>query len=378
LRAYVICVWGILLEWRFFMKVLEIKRKDLSHNINVIKKEMECKIIAVVKGNGYGMGLIEYTKFLRDNGIDFFAVATIEEAVELRKSGIKEKILMLSSTAVEEEIKTLIDNKIILTVGSEKAAEVINSIAKDDVPVHIKIDTGFGRYGFIYDDIDTLVQTIKKNNKLKIEGCFSHFSYAFAEKNKWTILQYERFLDTIENLKLNNIEPGMLHICNSSAALKYPYMRLNAVRIGSAFTGRILVANTLGLKKIGEFKTDVVDVKMLPKGFNIGYSNTFRTKKQTNIAILPVGYMDGINMQNDRDCYRLIDYIRYFYNDFKSLFRKKVVQASINGKKYNAIGVIGLYNIILDIGNDNIKVGDIAILDVKTFFIDSRIIRTYI
>ena len=359
------------------MKVLEINRKDLIHNIKAIKKEMKCKIIAVVKGNGYGLGLVEYTKFLRDNGIDFFAVANIEEALELRRAGIKEKILMLSSTCIEKEIRELIENNITLTVGSKEAMEKVNQIVEEPISVHIKIDTGFGRYGFIYDDIDTLVQTIKNSQNIKIEGVFSHFSDAYNPKTKWTCLQYDRFLNVIENLKLNGINPGMLHICNSSAALKYKYMRLNAVRIGSAFTGRILVPNTLGLKKIAKIKTNVVEVKKLPKGFNMGYSNTFKTKKETNIAILPVGYADGINMGTNNDSFRFIDYARYMYNDFKNIFKDNSLKVVINDCTYNVIGKVGLYNIIVDIKDDNIVPGDIATLEVKPLYINSKIKRMY-
>ena len=360
------------------MKVLEIERKDLIHNVKVIKENMNCQIIAVVKGNGYGLGLVQYTKFLRDNGIDFFAVATVEEALELRDAGITENILMLSSTSVKDEVEALIKNNIILTIGSKEAADVANSVAEAKIPIHIKIDTGFGRYGFLYDDIESIVQAISNNNKLKVEGCFSHFSDAYNKNSKWTIIQYNRFLNVIENLKLNNIDPGILHICNSSAAIKYPYMRLNAVRIGSAFTGRILVENKLGLKKIAKFKTNVVEIKNLPKGFNIGYSNTYRIRKNTNVAVLPIGYLDGINMSTNNDSFRFIDHIRYLYNDFKCIFKNNSIKVNINNKNYDVIGKIGLYNMVIDIKNDNIKIGDIAIIDVKALYVNSKIRREYI
>ena len=364
------------------MKVIEINKKDLIYNINKIKEEMKCQIIAVVKGNGYGLGIVEYTKFLIENGLDYIAVSTVEEAVELRKSGITAKILMLSSTCIKEDVETLIKNNIIITIGSKSAAEVANKLANelklDSIPVHIKIDTGFGRYGFLYNDIENIVQTINNNNKLKIEGCFSHFSNAYDKKDKWTKLQYEKFLNTIENLKLNKIEPEILHICNSSAALKYPYMRLNAVRIGSAFLGRILVQNSLKLKKIGEFKTKVAEIKILPKGYNIGYSNTFKTKKETKVAILPVGYKDGINMGGKQDSFRFIDYLRFIFNDFKGIFKNKAVRVNINGKSYKALGIIGLYHIVIDIENDDIKVGNIATLQVNPLLTDSRTERRYI
>lgn len=366
------------------MKILEINRKDLAHNIKkikeYIKKDSSCEIIAVVKGNGYGLGLVEYSKFLIDNGINFLAVSTIEEAIELRNAGIKEKILMLSSTAVKKEIEELINNNIILTIGSFQSLNLAEEVGQErnkNISVHIKIDTGFGRYGFLYTEIEELVEKLKTVKNIKIEGCYSHFSEAYSKKNDWTSIQYQRFLNVVENLKLNNIETGILHICNSSAALKYEYMKLNAVRIGSAFTGRILVGNTLGLKRIGELVTRVAEVKTLPKGFNIGYSNTYKTKKETRIAILPVGYFDGINMGTNNDSFRIIDHIRYIYNNVKDIFRKPYLYVTIGNKKYKVIGKLGLYNTIVDIESDNIRPGDIVISDIKPLYINPKIRREY-
>ena len=169
------------------MKELVVEKENLKHNLKIIneiisKDKKKAKLIAVVKGNGYGLDLVKYTQFLIDNGVDFFAVATVEEAVALRNAGITQNILMMSSTAVKEDIEILIKNNIILTVGSKEAGEAVEEIAQKlqtKARAHLKIDTGFGRYGFIYSNKEKMVQAIKAWKNIKIEGAFSHFSIAF-------------------------------------------------------------------------------------------------------------------------------------------------------------------------------------------------------
>lgn len=229
------------------MSTLVINKKDLLENIEKVKELVEkngkddkgnsLKIIAVVKANGYGLGIVEFTKILIDKGIKSFAVATKDEAYILREAGIKEEILLLTPNSNKEDIKKLIDNDIILTLSSKEDAKSIESVGKElnkKIRVHLKIDTGFGRYGFIYSNREEMIETLKPLENIKIEGTYSHFSVSFFDE-KYTKLQFERFINVIEVLKMNEIETGLLHISNSSAFVKFPYMNLNAVRIGSAF-----------------------------------------------------------------------------------------------------------------------------------------------
>ena len=370
------------------MKKLIIDVNSLRHNIEQIKKYTSqngkddngnlVKIIAVVKSNGYGLEIVEYTKFLIDNGISMFAVATIEEALKLRNAGIKQDILMLSSTAIEEDLRKLIDNNIIITIGSKEDIEIAEKIAKDKIiRAHLKIDTGFGRYGFVYTQKEEMVESLKNLKNIKIEGTFSHFSVSFFN-DKYTKTQFDRFIDTVETLKLNKIETGILHICNSSAFVKFPNMHLNAVRIGSAFTGRLAFKNNLGLRKIGYLEANVAEIKVLPPKFNIGYSNAYTTKNQTKVAIIPVGYSDGINIVNDRDMFRKIDQLRYVVRDAKDFFKKKAFYVEINGQKCEVLGRIGTYHITVDITNKEVTIGDTVKIEINPKFINSDIRREYI
>lgn len=371
------------------MNTLVINKKDLTHNIEQIKKQVKksgkddngnyAKIIAVVKGNGYGLGLVQYVKFLIDQGINFFAVSTVDEAILLRKEGIKQDILMLSTTAIEEDVKSLIDNNIILSIGSKQDIEVIEKITQNEkkVRVHLKIDTGFGRYGFVYNRRDEMVQILKElKDNIKIEGTFSHFSISYFDE-KYTNLQFQRFLDVVEVLKMNQIQTGMLHICNSSAFLKSTNMYLNAVRIGSAFLGRISVKNNIGLKKIGYLESQVSEIKVLPKGFYIGYSNTYKTKKETKIAVIPSGYSNGINVRNDRDMFRPIDKLRYIVRDTKDFFKKQNLYAKILDENCKILGKIGTYHVVCDITNKNINIGDKVKFNIDPRFVDSNLRREY-
>ena len=352
---------------------------ELASKSVVDDNENKLKIIAVVKANGYGLGILELTKFLIENGIDMFAVSSLEEALKLRQNGIENDILMLSSTSIKEDVKTLVENDIILTIGSNedlKVAEEVGNELKKNVRAHLKIDTGFGRYGFIYTDKENMIKALKDINNIKIEGTYTHFSNSYFD-DKYTKLQFDRFLDCIEVLKLNKIETGMLHVCNTSAFIKFPSMHLNAVRLGSIFTGRISFANNLNLKKIGYLKANVSEIKEVPKNFYIGYSNTYKTKRNTKIAIVPVGYMDGVNLVNGRDMLRKRDKLRYIVRDIKDAFKDKRIFVTINQERCPVLGMCGTYHITVDITGKDVKIGDEVILDTNIKLVNSEIRRNW-
>lgn len=369
------------------MKELLVEKDKIKHNLRVIKQIInekkgsgkKVKIIAVVKGNGYGLGLVQYSKFLVDNGIQMLAVATVEEALELRKGGIKEDILMMSSTAVKSDVKKLLENDIILTIGSKEAGNVVNELAQNKkARVHLKIDTGFGRYGFIYSKISEDVENIKRWKNIKIEGTFSHLSIAFFGNGKESKEQFDRFVKSVEILKTNGIQTGMLHISNSSAFLRFDEMHLNAVRIGSALLGRISIPNIYGFKRVGILKSNVAEIKTVPKGYNIGYSNSYKTKKETKVAIVPCGYADGFNTIVDKDMFRKRDKIRYIVRDIKNVFRKQEIFVKINGEKYKVLGRLGMYHVTVDITGKNVNINDEVLFEVSPMLVDSRIKRKYI
>lgn len=275
------------------MKVLEINKEDLNNNLNIIKnlileKKSNAKIIAVVKANGMGLDLEKYAKFLVENGVEYLAVANSEEAIRLRNGGIKQEILMLTPIIDKNDLQELIQNDITITIGSFENFEIAEIIAKENekkVNAHIKIDTGFGRYGFLSQDKEIILEVFKKCKNINITGMFTHFSDPINEK--FTRKQFANFQSIVNYVKENGYNLKMLHVASSAAFLKYPDMWLDGVRIGSVIQGRTLV-DVEGLKKIGILKSNIQEIKELPKGYNISYRNTYKTKDKTQIAIVPV------------------------------------------------------------------------------------------
>lgn len=360
------------------MKHLIIETNKLIENIEKIKLSTNSKIIAVVKGNGYGLGTLPFAKVLRDNGINFFAVTEIEDAVLLKNNLLESDVLFLPATSIYDQMAVLIENDIIISLGSFTQLEIIKDLQSDydkPVRVHIKIDTGFGRYGFLPEEIDKLADVLINSDFLQIEGVYSHFSFAFEKGNKWTQKQFDIFIKCINKLKEKGVNCGILHIANSSAFLRFNNMHLDAVRVGSAFLGRLTIENRLKLNKIGYLRSIITEIKYLPKGHFVGYSNTYKTNRPKKIAIVPVGYKDGFGMSKANDTFRFIDILRYIYNDIKSFNKKLYVK--INGKSAMVMGKIGMCNVVIDITNIDANVGDEVIFDVNPIYVNPNIERVY-
>ncbi len=365
------------------MKRLIIQKNDLSENIQKIKKyagSTETKVIAMIKGNGYGIGLCEFARLLTENGIDAFSVSLSEEAISLRKEGITGEIMLLSPLFDIEHVKEAIENDIVLCVSSPESATVINIACKQfnlSAKIQLAIDTGFGRFGFLYNKTEDAAICIKQLENCELVGCFSHFSDSFEKNENHTRKQFNRFKASIADLNARNIDTKICHICNSAAFLRFEDMHLDAVRVGSAFLGRILTENRLGLKKIAYLESNVIESKTLPKGYNIGYANTYTTKRETKIAVVPIGYMDGFGVVKANDTYRFFDCLRYIYHDMRSVFSNMKIYVEINGKKFPVIGRISMFNIVVDVTGADVYTGDIVKANCNPILINANVKRDY-
>lgn len=254
-------------------------------------------IMPVVKANAYGLGSVPIAQHLRALGAEFFCVATLDEAIELRMHGIKEKILILSSVP-PHAINKAIQHRVAIGVPSkawlEEAISLIDDEAKKTVWMHVKLDTGMNRLGI--KDKDTyqeVIHLIEQHPNLKFEGVFSHFSSADVD-NETSKRQYEHFKSLVESTE----RPPIVHIQNSAGALRFDPSICNAFRPGIALYGYypspfIEEKATAKLTPAVEWTSSITQVKSLDAGESIGYGETFTAEQPMTIALLPVGYADG-------------------------------------------------------------------------------------
>lgn len=364
------------------MKKLVVEKEKLIKNIHALRAEAATtgtKVIAMLKGNGYGLGLCAFAKLLTENGVDTISVCLLEEARTLREGGIDAEILLLSPTCNLKEALEAISLGVTCAVGSEESCAILDIAAEQmgvKAKAHLAIDTGFGRFGFLYSDMQSVAKLLNTSENIEITGTFSHLSDAFGKQEN-SELQFSRFTAAIDALSNFGINTGIRHLCNSCGFLRYKHMRLDAVRIGSAFLGRLPIKSSLTLERIAYLESCICETKLLPAGFNIGYANTFKTKRETRIGVVPIGYMDGFGVSKVNDTFRFSDILRYTLASIKSLFRDNSVYVRVGGKRCRVLGRISMFNIIVDITDTDAKAGTEVILECNPILINTSVLREY-
>lgn len=351
-----------------------IDKKLLSQNISYIKEKAGVELIGVVKGNGYGFGIKELTQILIENGIKTFAVTEVDDIEELRQVAKEQDILVMRSTCIEDEAKIIAQNGCIATIGSSESAKVMDKVSKDlgvKTKCHLKIDTGMGRYGFMPSQVEEAIKCYNLEN-LEFTGAYTHFSSAF-HNSELTKVQLEMFKDTMEQIKKAGKDVGILHASNSPALLNVEGVALDSVRIGSAFTGRVITKNKTKLNRIGSLEAEVIEIKTVPKGYAIGYNGLYKTKRETKIAIVPIGHYDGFGLTKEKE----IADLHSVLSQLKKYLKKQQMYVRINGRMYSVIGEIGLSHTAVDITDSDVKIGDTASVDISPLMVNPRIKRIY-
>lgn len=328
---------------------IEINTKNLEYNINKIKQIIPktTQIMAVVKANAYGHDSIIISKKLQEIGINDFAVATLPEAIKLRKNNITGNILILGYTE-PEELQKVIDNNIMQTiVDNDYAKSVLKANLQGKLKCHVKINTGMNRIGEFYDDFAALSE-IYQNPALQIKGTFTHLCVSDSDKIEdvnFTKEQINRFDKAIEFIKNQGLNPGKLHTQASYGTInytncKYDYVRMGILMYGINASYDCYNKNSVDFKPVMAVKSKVTSIKYINPEETVSYGRTFKADNKIKIASVGIGYADGVP---------------------RALSNILIVK--INNKKYHQIGRICMDQLMIEINDENpIAIGDEVIL----------------
>lgn len=285
---------------------LEIDLGAVRHNLNLVKSWTQSPIMGVVKGDAYGHGADEITKLLLSQDINWLAVASAAEAIELRKNFSKPHVLILSP-APESSLANLIEQNIDLTVTSFEQIELVDSIAKGlgtKARIHLKMDSGMHRLGANLKDLSELLDSID-NKSLELVSIFSHL--AKSGDLAATKFQHENFVSALNHVK-DKIKPGIFtHLANSEATRKFPFSHLDMVRIGLYLYGLEARVLSVDLKPAIALKARINHLTSIKAMEGAGYDWTYVASKDGLLASVPVGYADGVPRRLSNQMVAMLD-----------------------------------------------------------------------
>lgn len=326
----------------------EIDLDILANNMRNIKKLAGDKeVMAVVKADAYGHGALDVAPCLLENGASKLAVAMLTEAIELRNNNITAPIMILGYTPIylgEELIKYNIEQ----TIYDLNYAKELSNLAiklNKKAKIHIALDTGMGRIGFLpTDESFNAICEICNLPGLDVIGIFTHFSSSDEKNKEYTQYQFNQIYNFIERLEVNEINIPLKHASNSAAIIDLPNTYLDAVRAGIILYGYYpsdeVKKDNLSIKPALTLKAKIAHVKELDSGMYISYNRTFKTSRKSKIATIPIGYADG--------------YIRTLKHEAKVI---------VNGQLAPIVGNICMDQFMIDVTDiDNVKSGDEVIL----------------
>ncbi|TFB12163.1 alanine racemase [Candidatus Marinimicrobia bacterium MT.SAG.3] len=323
----------------------EIDVGALRHNYWILKnKAAGAAMMTVVKADAYGHGVIESSKVFIEEGVSYLAVAFVTEGVELRDAAIKTPILVFARPN-EESIGIQLQNSLDVTVTDPDDVTLISEVAKKlslKARVHLNIDTGMSRLGVTIGDAVETAKKIAEQEQLVFAGIYSHLSSSDDLDQTFTDNQYEKFMNIVDAVKKEGINPGLTHISNSGGLLGDSSRTFDMVRPGIALYGHHPNPGRQDEKELIQvmtLKSTVSQLRKIEKESPVSYGQRWRAKEKTIIATIPIGYADGIS--------------RLLSNNMEVL---------IGGKRYPVVGTITMDMIMVDVGNSDVKIGDEVVI----------------
>ena len=327
---------------------VEIDQAALAHNVRQLKKLLASKtqLMAVVKADAYGHGATMVARTALDAGAGGLCIATVQEGIQLREAGIEAPILLLGATNTPEQVRAIAYWQLQPTICTPQQALVFSetlSGLKKTLSVHLKLDTGMSRLGMPWQEARQFVELVKRLPYLEIKSVYSHLATADTLDATVMRLQHQRFEEAIAQLHSAGITPPRLHLANSAATLTDPALHYDLVRVGLALYGLYPAEHLRGaidLKPVMQVKARVTQVKTIPPGTGVSYGYQFIAERQMRLAVIGIGYADGIP---------------------RNLSNKMTV--IIRGKRVRQIGAITMDQLMLDVSEiPDLQTGEVVTL----------------
>ena len=327
---------------------VEIDLAALTHNVKQLKNLLspQTELMTVVKADAYGHGAVAVSQTALSVGASWLGVATIPEGIELREAGIEAPILLLGATHTAQQVKAIAQWHLQPTICTAKQALIFSEVLvglNQSLPVHAKLDTGMSRLGAPWQEATEFVQLVKGLPNLKLASIYSHLATADSPDTAVMKEQHQRFERAIAQIKTSGINPSSLHLANSAAALADPDLHYDLVRVGLATYGLYPaphLQNVVDLKPAMQVKAKVTQVKTIEAGTGVSYGYQFIAQRQTKIAVVGIGYADGIprNLSNK-------------------------MQVLVKGKLVPQVGAVTMDQLMLDVTDiPDLEVGEVVTL----------------
>jgi Alr-MurF fusion protein len=290
---------GAMLEQQAHQTVLEVNLDAIAHNLNEFRRFLDpgTRIMAMVKAFAYGAGPSEISALLEYHRVSYLGVAFVDEGIQLRNAGVTLPVMVMNPefSSSEQIIKYNLEPEIYSFYSLSKFTEAASRHGLVQYPIHIKIDSGMHRLGFMPEEVDELAKKIGKAESLKVISVFSHFAAAdIPALDYFTHIQAQKFLEAVTKIRKETGYSFLRHICNSAGIARFPQYQFEMVRPGIGIYG-IGDFEGIDLKAAGRFKTRISQIKRIPAGEPVGYNCADVSDKDRTIGILQAGYADGLN-----------------------------------------------------------------------------------
>ncbi len=325
--------------------VLEISSSALKHNFHYFKSKIKqsTKILAVIKADGYGCSSTFIGKILEQEHVDYLAVAYVQEGIALRKANIKCPILVLfpQMDNLDEIINYDLEPNLYSLISLKLFCAVVNKSKQSNYPIHLKLNTGMNRQGYTKSEITALKKILSQEKNIQVKSICTHFTSSSKEAdNDFSHNQIKQYLEMYKSICSVLDDTPLKHVSNTSGIINFPEYQFDMVRLGIGLYGFGNDPNiTKDLQLVPRLKTNIFQKQYLEKGESIGYNRTFNTEKKSTIAVIPLGYSDGLN---------------------RALSNKGHV--FIHGKKAPIVGSVCMDITMVDVTNITCNIGDEVVI----------------